>query len=190
MSERRHGTDSSYKGGCRCSECTDAHRLSVKANRAKALKANTFTHGTVYGYDVGCRCADCRELKRRRSRGYLQTKRGCGTTLCPVCREHIGLYPDGSIAQHGRPMCKGSRHIPRPIRVVIIGHWRDYAACLGEDTEIFYPDKGRSPAQARRICGQCPVQAECLNDAFLSNERFGVRGGLTEHERRRARRAA
>jgi WhiB family redox-sensing transcriptional regulator len=41
---------------------------------------------------------------------------------------------------------------------------------------------------AKRICIGCPVRQECLDYALVSNQRFGIWGGLTEEERRPVRR--
>lgn len=62
--------------------------------------------------------------------------------------------------------------------------WRDYALCQEVDPEAFFPEKGGSTRDAKRICSRCEVKAECLEDALEHHERFGVRGGLSERERR------
>jgi WhiB family redox-sensing transcriptional regulator len=64
------------------------------------------------------------------------------------------------------------------------GDWRARALCAQVDPDIFFPDKGESPAAAKRVCASCEVRAECLQDALDRNERFGVWGGLSERERR------
>jgi WhiB family redox-sensing transcriptional regulator len=53
------------------------------------------------------------------------------------------------------------------------------------DDEIFFPPKGGSTREAKSICAQCPVKAECLAFALENGERFGIFGGLSERERRR-----
>lgn len=65
--------------------------------------------------------------------------------------------------------------------------WWKHAACHGKDVNLFYPSKGENARPAKRICAICPVQAECLDDAVKTREPWGVRGGLTERERRRAK---
>lgn len=66
--------------------------------------------------------------------------------------------------------------------------WRHSAACAGTDPEAFFPGRGRVAKAARRVCAACPVRRECLEHALASGERFGVWGGLSERERREARR--
>jgi len=44
-------------------------------------------------------------------------------------------------------------------------------------------DKART-ARAQGACGQCPIQAACLQEAMNSEVRDGVWGGTTEDERR------
>jgi WhiB family redox-sensing transcriptional regulator len=69
--------------------------------------------------------------------------------------------------------------------------WQLYGNCRGLDSEIFFhPDgeRGRARAarahQAKRICRECPVQAECREYALAVGEPYGVWGGMTEEERR------
>jgi WhiB family redox-sensing transcriptional regulator len=68
--------------------------------------------------------------------------------------------------------------------------WWTRAACRGKDADQWFPEKGGGTRAAKRICGTCPVQAECLADALERDERFGVWGGLSERERRRLKRVA
>ena len=66
--------------------------------------------------------------------------------------------------------------------------WMLEARCLEADPEAFFPEKGGSTQEAKRICAACPVRNECLEYALEHDERFGIWGGLSERERRRARR--
>lgn len=43
-------------------------------------------------------------------------------------------------------------------------------------------------AEARSVCGPCPVRSDCLEYALIADERWGVWGGLTAPERERIRR--
>lgn len=63
--------------------------------------------------------------------------------------------------------------------------WWDSALCAQVDTEVFYPEKGASAAEAKRICWGCEVRTECLEDALKNRERFGIWGGTSERERRK-----
>lgn len=67
--------------------------------------------------------------------------------------------------------------------------WRDYAACLGMDPDLFFPERGESVAAAKEVCQDCPVRLTCLQYALDNNEKFGIWGGVSERERRRIRRA-
>ena len=69
------------------------------------------------------------------------------------------------------------------------------ARCLGATHLFFAPDESESRAerrfresQAKAVCHECTVRVECLSEALKSDERFGIWGGLTERERRAARR--
>ncbi len=63
--------------------------------------------------------------------------------------------------------------------------WQEQALCAQTDPEAFFPEKGGSTRDAKRICRACPVRDECLEFALEHDERFGIWGGLSERERRR-----
>lgn len=66
--------------------------------------------------------------------------------------------------------------------------WQDRALCAQTDPEAFFPEKGGSTREAKRICQGCEVKGECLEYALHNDERFGIWGGLSERERRRLKR--
>ena len=66
--------------------------------------------------------------------------------------------------------------------------WQEQALCAQTDPEAFFPEKGGSTREAKRICQACAVRDECLEYALLKDERFGIWGGLSERERRRLKR--
>jgi len=66
--------------------------------------------------------------------------------------------------------------------------WQDRALCAQTDPEAFFPEKGGSTREAKRICTTCSVRDECLEYALGHDERFGIWGGLSERERRRLKR--
>jgi WhiB family redox-sensing transcriptional regulator len=68
--------------------------------------------------------------------------------------------------------------------------WQERARCREYDPEVFFPEKGGSSREAKRICAECPVRIECLNYALRRDERYGVWGGMSERERRRLKRMA
>ncbi|PMD06669.1 WhiB family transcriptional regulator [Brevibacterium paucivorans] len=63
--------------------------------------------------------------------------------------------------------------------------WQDQALCAQTDPEAFFPEKGGSTREAKRVCASCEVRSECLEYALANDERFGIWGGLSERERRR-----
>jgi len=65
--------------------------------------------------------------------------------------------------------------------------WRLDALCAETDPEAFFPEKGGSTRDAKKVCTGCPVRAQCLEFALQNDERFGIWGGLSERERRRVR---
>ena len=80
-------------------------------------------------------------------------------------------------------------------------HWREDAACAGQDQRIWFPVDDRVHRQhsdefhlavyraARDVCDGCPVREQCLTWALDNNEvDHGMFGGLTPRERRRIKR--
>ena len=66
--------------------------------------------------------------------------------------------------------------------------WQARALCAQTDPEPFFPKKGGSSIEAKKICRECEVSAACLRYALDNNERFGIWGGRTERERRSLKR--
>ena len=68
--------------------------------------------------------------------------------------------------------------------------WQERALCAQTDPEAFFPEKGGSTREAKRVCLSCDVRAECLSYALANDERFGIWGGLSERERRKLKKRA
>lgn len=68
--------------------------------------------------------------------------------------------------------------------------WQEHALCAQTDPEAFFPEKGGSTREAKRVCLSCDVRAECLEYALANDERFGIWGGLSERERRKLKKRA
>ncbi|UAJ80578.1 WhiB family transcriptional regulator [Leifsonia sp. ZF2019] len=68
--------------------------------------------------------------------------------------------------------------------------WQSDALCAQTDPEAFFPEKGGSTRDAKRICTSCEVRSQCLEYALANDERFGIWGGLSERERRKLRKRA
>src|SRR4029453_2722082 len=68
--------------------------------------------------------------------------------------------------------------------------WQERALCAQTDPEAFFPEKGGSTREAKKVCLGCEVRAECLEYALLHDERFGIWGGLSERERRKLKKRA
>ena len=71
--------------------------------------------------------------------------------------------------------------------------WRNRAACLDEDPELFFPIGNTGPAfeqieEAKLICGRCEVVEPCLKWAIEFGQDAGVWGGLSAEERRSLKR--
>ena len=68
--------------------------------------------------------------------------------------------------------------------------WVGDAVCAQTDPEVFFPEKGASSREARRVCRGCGVRKECLEFALRTGQRFGVWGGVSERQRRSMKRIA
>ena len=68
--------------------------------------------------------------------------------------------------------------------------WQSDSLCAQTDPEAFFPEKGGSTREAKKICGSCEVRNQCLEYALQNDERFGIWGGLSERERRKLRKRA
>lgn len=69
--------------------------------------------------------------------------------------------------------------------------WRSFAACRFTDPDLFLPisysRRGLEQArEAKAICAGCQVWGACLEFAIGTQQVHGIRGGLTEQERRNA----
>ena len=67
--------------------------------------------------------------------------------------------------------------------------WRQRAACLSEDPDLFFPVSETGPSRfqiwdAKQICHACPVQWTCLTWALQNSMTHGIWGGTTGSERR------
>ncbi len=83
--------------------------------------------------------------------------------------------------------------VPEPVFDVVPesgeeDQWQERALCAQTDPEAFFPEKGGSTREAKRICLGCEVKDACLDYALAHDERFGIWGGLSERERRRLKR--
>jgi WhiB family transcriptional regulator, redox-sensing transcriptional regulator len=94
------------------------------------------------------------------------------------------------------PPHSGSRTSPGADMMRVKGcgmDWRDEAACVDVDPEVFFPVGTTGPAldqieRAKAVCAGCPVIAACLAWALETNQQAGVWGGMSEDERRSVRR--
>lgn len=80
--------------------------------------------------------------------------------------------------------------LPRRTLPVVLGDrpdWMAKANCAGMDPEVWFPGRGRPTGDLKAICAACEVRGECRE--YGLDEKFGMWGGLSERERRRARRA-
>ncbi|MCZ4103652.1 WhiB family transcriptional regulator [Streptomyces sp. SID13666] len=79
---------------------------------------------------------------------------------------------------------------PTGLRGIGDTSWHTRGACHGMDVEdadaVFFPGPRDHDdiAEAKELCGWCPVRRDCLNFALENVLKEGIWGGLTEAERR------
>ena len=97
---------------------------------------------------------------------------------------YAGPYANETYAPYGY-----EPPVPAPVADYAPGDesWRQDALCAETDPEAFFPEKGGSTREAKRVCVGCPVRMQCLEYALDNDERFGIWGGLSERERRRVK---
>jgi WhiB family redox-sensing transcriptional regulator len=71
--------------------------------------------------------------------------------------------------------------------------WRDAAACLHADPDLFFPISAAGPSRrdvdhAKSFCARCTVLRQCLEFAQANEPVYGIWGGMTLEERQRVRR--
>jgi WhiB family redox-sensing transcriptional regulator len=97
-------------------------------------------------------------------------------------RPYLSLVTEAPVAFDPVPVAFEDEELPPA------DQWQDRALCAQTDPEAFFPEKGGSTREAKKICLGCEVRSECLEYALAHDERFGIWGGLSERERRRLKR--
>jgi WhiB family transcriptional regulator, redox-sensing transcriptional regulator len=84
--------------------------------------------------------------------------------------------------------------VTEPLMAIVDGeeikeepNWQERALCAQTDPEAFFPEKGGSTREAKKVCLSCDVRGECLEYALANDERHGIWGGLSERERRKVK---
>jgi WhiB family transcriptional regulator, redox-sensing transcriptional regulator len=118
-----------------------------------------------------------------------------GSRRCAVTEIYREVYPLHGDVRAGLPMTSQSIAGGFDMSDAAFGfdveeelRWQERALCAQTDPEAFFPEKGGSTREAKRICTTCAVRSECLEYALGNDERFGIWGGLSERERRRLKR--
>ncbi len=63
--------------------------------------------------------------------------------------------------------------------------WMAQGNCADKPPSLFFPSDGVGVEVAKRVCSDCPMQAQCLDYALDNRIDHGVWGGTSERERRR-----
>ena len=110
-----------------------------------------------------------------------------GSAIVPsvaVIRPRLSLVPEAPVEFEPAPM----PFEPDSDELAAADQWQDRALCAQTDPEAFFPEKGGSTREAKKICLGCEVRHECLDYALAHDARFGIWGGLSARERRRLKR--
>lgn len=62
-------------------------------------------------------------------------------------------------------------------------NWRQNAACVGVDPELFFTATYEDRKEALAVCARCPVIDQCRDDALRDLFQYGVRGGMSAQAR-------
>lgn len=89
-------------------------------------------------------------------------------------RRHIRIQT----AHHGT----GPAAVPSPPA------WMVGAPCSTVDPDLWFPEKGESAADAKRVCLRCDLRRTCLEWALETDQQYGVWGAASETDRRRLKR--
>jgi len=124
-------------------------------------------HGKYSTYIKGCRCQNCTTANRDYQRDRA------------------------TIRKNNQPITSRDAYQPAEY---IEGDtsWHTQAACKNVDTNLFFPAGGSGTPtnwdQAVTICQQCPVVNQCLEFALRTQQKDGVWGATTPHQRQQMRR--
>ncbi|MFP3578616.1 MULTISPECIES: WhiB family transcriptional regulator [unclassified Arthrobacter] len=143
------------------------------------------------------------EAASRYNQNVQQSLEDQATALLAEHEALIGDLPAGPDDDVDDPPMEVRRPTETPSQAVWIGlpgqgdfddegelGWQTDALCAQTDPEAFFPEKGGSTRDAKKVCGACNVRSQCLEYALTNDERFGIWGGLSERERRRLRKRA
>jgi len=130
--------------------------------------AKKVVHGVYNTYTGGCRCDKCRNANNVYKRNRAAEKREVALMSAPPARETF-VFKEGDV------------------------EWFANAACVGADVNLFFPfetnEQNPDYAPALFVCSGCSAQKECLDYATRTNQRDGVWGMTTPHQRRAQRRS-
>ena len=101
-----------------------------------------------------------------------------------------GVVPDNWFVDPVRLGVPGVRQVSASVDDDNQLSWQTDSLCAQTDPEAFFPEKGGSTRDAKKICVSCEVRNQCLEYALANDERFGIWGGLSERERRKLRKRA
>ncbi len=69
--------------------------------------------------------------------------------------------------------------------------WHKHAECRNyQNVDWWFSETPEHIVKATTICGRCPVAQQCANTAIENVETFGIWGGLTPEQLRKARSAS
>ncbi len=110
--------------------------------------------------------------------------------LVPIEEATAGQFSMARAVEQARAAQRAQQEVPSAWDEETDPRQSPKALCRTQDPELFFPEKGGSSREAKRICGGCVVRIECLNYALRRDERYGVWGGFSERERRRLKHSA
>ena len=86
----------------------------------------------------------------------------------------MNVESDGPVGAYRRLLHGPGRQTFAPNIGVEPPEWTLSALCAQVDAEFWFPEKGGSTREAKKVCSACPVRAECL--AYGLHDGYGIYG--------------
>jgi WhiB family redox-sensing transcriptional regulator len=181
-----------------------AERIQYESAVAERTSARHRSRGIPSDWYVDPADPDAQERYRSQSAEALEEAATAFLAAQEADSEDLDDAPDDeptdeAIERALALLANPALHAPKPILIGLSQPgepeegelaWQAEALCAQTDPEAFFPEKGGSTRDAKKVCGSCTVRAQCLEYALANDERFGIWGGLSERERRRLRKRA
>jgi hypothetical protein len=116
--------------------------------------------------------------------GHVQEQLGITYRMLDYWARQGWLHPESRGSGYPRAWPQAELDIARRMGA-LVRSGLTVAAAAEADPEIFFPVKGGSDREAKRVCRRCEVREECLEYALATDQRSGIWGAHGTRERDR-----